>query len=114
MELKARRVECGIRSVGPLRRPSGSCRSARISCETDTVPAMNRRCARPGCGHEADTTLSFVYAQQIVWLDDLSAEDHPANHDLCARHADRTQPPRGWQLSDRRRARTAARLRYAS
>ncbi|MXW62672.1 MAG: DUF3499 family protein [Acidimicrobiaceae bacterium] len=67
-----------------------------------TVPNVNRRCARPGCRHLAATTLSFLYAQQIVWIDDLHVEDSPANHDLCTIHADRTRPPRGWDLDDRR------------
>jgi hypothetical protein len=75
---------------------------------------MNRRCARPGCGHAADTTLSYAYGQQIVWLDDLAIEDHPANHDLCRRHAGRTQPPRGWDLRDRRSEHAITRLRYVS
>ena len=43
---------------------------------------MSRRCARPGCGQPADTTLSFAYDQRQVWLDDLWADDSPANHDL--------------------------------
>ena len=63
---------------------------------------MSRRCARPGCGQSADTTLSFDYSSRQVWLDDLAAVDSPANHDLCRRHADRTQPPKGWALRDRR------------
>lgn len=76
--------------------------------------AVNRRCARPGCGHGADTTLSYAYDRQTVWLDDLSTEDHPANHDLCRLHGDRTQPPRGWELRDRRGGDDPVRLRYAS
>ena len=63
---------------------------------------MSRRCARPGCGQPADTTLSYAYDQRQVWLDDLWSDDSPANHDLCRRHADRTQPPKGWELRDRR------------
>lgn len=63
---------------------------------------MNRRCARPGCRQFAAATLSYLYAQQIVWIDDLHAEDSPANHDLCRPHADGTRPPRGWELRDRR------------
>ncbi|MEQ8840616.1 MAG: DUF3499 family protein [Acidimicrobiales bacterium] len=74
---------------------------------------MNRRCARPGCGRPAATTLSYVYGQRTVWLDDLHAEDSPANHDLCAPHADRTQPPKGWDLRDRRSVAPVLRLRYA-
>jgi len=77
-------------------------RSAPFGHEGDTFQRMSRRCARPGCGQPADTTLSFAYDQRQVWLDDLWADDSPANHDLCARHADRTQPPRGWELRDRR------------
>ncbi|MEO0493101.1 MAG: DUF3499 family protein [Actinomycetota bacterium] len=75
---------------------------------------MSRRCARPGCGQPADTTLSYAYAQRQVWLDDLHRVDSPANHDLCRRHADRTQPPKGWELRDRRRSQVAATLKYAS
>lgn len=63
---------------------------------------MSRRCARPGCGQNADTTLSFDYTSRQVWLDDLAEHDSPANHDLCRPHADRTQPPKGWALRDRR------------
>lgn len=63
---------------------------------------MSRRCARPGCGQDADATLSFDYASRQVWLDDLAVVDSPANHDLCRRHGDRTQPPKGWALRDRR------------
>jgi hypothetical protein len=46
---------------------------------------MSRRCARPGCGQPADTTLSYDYAQRLVWLDDLHLDKSPANHDLCRR-----------------------------
>ena len=77
------------------------------------MPIVNRRCARPGCGRPATTTLSYAYAQRTVWLDDLHAEDSPANHDLCGPHADRTQPPKGWDMSDRRQAEPVHRLRYA-
>lgn len=77
------------------------------------MPIVNRRCARPGCGRPATTTLSYAYAQRTVWLDDLHAEDSPANHDLCGPHADRTQPPKGWDMSDRRQVEPVHRLRYA-
>ena len=77
------------------------------------MPFVNRRCARPGCGRPATTTLSYAYGQRTGWLDDLQAEDSPANHDLCAPHADRTHPPKGWELSDRRELAPVYRLRYA-
>ncbi len=88
-----------------------------------TLSAMNRRCARPCCGQNADTTLSFDYSSRQVWLDELQPFDSPANHDLCRRHANRTQPPKGWALRDRRAAESevlmadtveSVGLRYAS
>ena len=33
-------------------------------------------------------TLSYDYAGRNVWLDAPAADDDPANHDLCERHAD--------------------------
>ena len=39
---------------------------------------MSRRCARPGCGQPADTTLSYDYARRLVWLDDLHFDNSPA------------------------------------
>jgi hypothetical protein len=61
-----------------------------------------RTCARPGCSAPATTTLSYDYAERVVWLDRLLDDDHPARHDLCGRHADRLSPPNGWHLEDRR------------
>lgn len=63
---------------------------------------MARRCARPTCPELAAGTLSYDYAERYVWLNDLAAEDDPANHDLCERHADRVTAPQGWVLHDRR------------
>jgi hypothetical protein len=37
-----------------------------------------------------------------VWIDALHAEAHPANHDLCERHARRLSVPNGWRLEDLR------------
>jgi hypothetical protein len=63
---------------------------------------MARRCARPTCSTEAVVTLSYDYGGRNVWLDDLTAVDDPANHDLCDRHAARVTAPHGWTLHDRR------------
>ncbi|HEV8298935.1 MAG TPA: DUF3499 family protein [Acidimicrobiales bacterium] len=63
---------------------------------------MLRQCARPGCSGLAATTLSYDYAAGVVWLDRVHVEPHPANHDLCQRHADRLSVPNGWRLEDRR------------
>lgn len=32
----------------------------------------------------------------------LDPDERPETYDLCAEHADRTQPPHGWTLDDRR------------
>ena len=63
---------------------------------------MGRHCTRQGCVHPATTTLSYQYARCLAWLDDLTPERDPHNYDLCTVHADRTRPPAGWHLEDRR------------
>jgi hypothetical protein len=65
--------------------------------------AAHRRCSRPGCPAPAGASLVFSYATREVWLDQLG-ESSPQTYDLCSGHAGRTQPPRGWQLRDRRPA----------
>lgn len=45
-------------------------------------------------------TLSYSYADGVVYLEELSAEDHPMVHDLCRPHASTVRVPRGWTLSD--------------
>ena len=66
------------------------------------MPAVSRSCARPGCGRPAVATLSYAYADGVVWLEDLAAEDHPMVHDMCHLHADAVSVPRGWELRDER------------
>ena len=68
-----------------------------------TVGAVSRSCARPGCGRTASATLSYAYADSIVWLEDLAPEGHPMIHDLCESHANAVRVPRGWELRDERR-----------
>jgi hypothetical protein len=67
------------------------------------VPGVSRSCARPGCGRPAVATLSYRYAESVVWLEDLAPEDHPMVHDLCGQHADGVRVPNGWELRDERR-----------
>jgi hypothetical protein len=64
--------------------------------------AAERPCARPSCPAPARATLSFAYATAEAHLDRLSDAADPQRYDLCARHAARTEPPRGWDLVDRR------------
>lgn len=61
-----------------------------------------RLCSRPTCGHAAQATLSFDYATQRAVLTQLIADLSPELYDLCETHADRTSPPRGWELTDER------------
>lgn len=64
--------------------------------------AAERPCARPGCPGPARATLVFAYAAREAVLDRLSDAADPQSYDLCAVHAGRTEPPRGWSLNDRR------------
>ena len=47
-------------------------------------------------------TLSYSYADGVVYLEELSAEDHPMVHDLCRQHAEGLRVPLGWELRDER------------
>ncbi len=60
-----------------------------------------RLCAGPGCGVPASAVLTFQYATRTVWLLDPGDVD-PTAIDLCAPHADRLSPPRGWTGHDQR------------
>ncbi|HPB46196.1 MAG: DUF3499 domain-containing protein [Microthrixaceae bacterium] len=64
---------------------------------------MSRTCARPGCDRHAVATLSYNYANSVVFLEDLAPQAHPMVHDLCGPHADTLRVPRGWTLQDSRR-----------
>ena len=61
-----------------------------------------RRCARNGCRWPASASLTYAYSQSVVWIEDLTAQPHPAVYDLCAAHAERLAVPLGWRKEDRR------------
>lgn len=61
-----------------------------------------RRCSRNGCRWPASASLTFAYAQKVVWIEDLVADPHPAAYDLCAAHAERLAVPIGWSKEDLR------------
>lgn len=63
---------------------------------------MTRQCARPDCAEHATSTFGYDYRESTVWLVDLTEAPHPANYDLCQRHANALSVPVGWQLRDRR------------
>lgn len=74
------------------------------------MPRVSRSCARPECARPAAATLSYAYADGVVWLEDLALEDHPMVHDLCLVHADGVRVPLGWELRDERRVGPATQL----
>jgi|JRHI01.1.fsa_nt_gi hypothetical protein len=66
-----------------------------------------RLCARPECGRAATSSLTYHYGSGSVWVDPLVAERDPACYDLCELHAARVRVPHGWNLVDRRHARSS-------
>ncbi|HEX9774079.1 MAG TPA: DUF3499 family protein [Actinomycetota bacterium] len=63
-----------------------------------------RRCSRNGCRWPASASLTYAYAQSLVWIEDLTPQPHPAVYDLCAAHAERLAVPIGWGKEDLRGA----------
>lgn len=61
-----------------------------------------RRCSRNGCRWPASASLTYAYAKQTVWIEDLTPQPHPAAYDLCAAHAERLAVPVGWEKEDLR------------
>lgn len=59
---------------------------------------MDRHCSRISCTASAVATLTFVYADSMAVLGPLALTSEPHSFDLCARHAERTSAPRGWQV----------------
>jgi hypothetical protein len=43
-------------------------------------------------------TLTFTYREATAVLGPLATEKDPNGYDLCARHAERVVPPRGWEV----------------
>jgi Protein of unknown function (DUF3499) len=46
--------------------------------------------------------LTYDYAGQQVWLDDMSTTGDGNRWALCAAHAERLRVPQGWVVQDRR------------
>ncbi|HEX6365194.1 MAG TPA: DUF3499 family protein [Agromyces sp.] len=57
-----------------------------------------RRCSRTACTAEAVATLTFDYADSMAVVGPLAGSRDPGGYDLCARHAERTSAPVGWQV----------------
>lgn len=57
-----------------------------------------RSCSRTACVAPAIATLTYVYADSTAVLGPLALEAEPGIYDLCARHAERTSAPQGWDI----------------
>jgi hypothetical protein len=66
----------------------------------DSLTGVNvpRRCSRPGCGHYAVATLTYVYSDSTAVVGPLATVREPHSWDLCLGHASRITAPRGWEL----------------
>ena len=56
------------------------------------------RCSRTACVAPAVATLTYVYADSTAVLGPLALANEPGTYDLCARHAERTSAPQGWEI----------------
>jgi hypothetical protein len=54
------------------------------------------------CAHEPVATVSLLYAERMVVVEDLFIERDPNLLDLCDEHVSRMTPPVGWVVRDRR------------
>jgi hypothetical protein len=52
-------------------------------------------------------TISLLYTERAVVVDDLFVERDPNLLDLCDEHVSRMTPPVGWVVRDRRTASVA-------
>jgi hypothetical protein len=65
---------------------------------------MFHSCVR--CNTLASAVMMYSYQDRQMWVQDFTHTDGNA-YPMCAAHADRLSPPRGWMLTDHR---TVARL----
>lgn len=57
-----------------------------------------RRCSRPSCGRQAESTLTYVYADSIAVIGPLATVAEPHSYDMCQVHGQRMSAPKGWEL----------------
>ncbi|MDR2114270.1 MAG: DUF3499 domain-containing protein, partial [Bifidobacteriaceae bacterium] len=50
------------------------------------------------CPNPPVATLTYTYREATAVLGPLATEKDPNGYDLCARHAERVLPPRGWEV----------------
>ncbi|HQF03173.1 MAG TPA: DUF3499 domain-containing protein [Phycicoccus sp.] len=57
-----------------------------------------RRCTKTACRQPAVATLTYAYSDRAVVVGPLATFAEPHTYDLCAQHAGRLTPPRGWDI----------------
>lgn len=62
------------------------------------VVSVSRRCSKTTCRQPAVATLTYAYADRAVVVGPLATFAEPHSYDLCADHATRLTPPRGWDI----------------
>ncbi len=60
--------------------------------------SSSRRCSKTTCPLAAVATLTYAYADRAVVVGPLATFAEPHSYDLCADHALKLTPPRGWDL----------------
>jgi hypothetical protein len=60
--------------------------------------SVTRRCSKTACRQVAVATLTYAYADRAVVVGPLATFAEPHSYDLCADHASRLTPPRGWDI----------------
>ncbi|MCA0335673.1 MAG: DUF3499 domain-containing protein [Actinobacteria bacterium] len=60
--------------------------------------SVSRRCSKTACSQVAVATLTYAYADRAVVVGPLATHAEPHSYDLCADHATRLTPPRGWDI----------------
>lgn len=62
-----------------------------------------RTCSKPSCHRPATVVLAYDYAGRIAVLEDAGEGSlSPHVYALCTSCSERLQPPKGWELYDRR------------
>ena len=60
-------------------------------------------CSKPNCRNPASVVLAYSYGDRLVLLEDCpDGRLPPQTYALCPVCADGLQPPKGWDLQDRR------------
>ncbi|GAA1808033.1 DUF3499 family protein [Nesterenkonia flava] len=57
-----------------------------------------RRCTKTSCDRPAAATLTYAYKDSTIVVGPISLYSEPHTYDLCSDHADRVNPPRGWEV----------------